>query len=534
MKSKFSPAQREIFTVYLKLLRKLKRPPTREDMSRSGINRDRVRSSFTSLNNLRRIARERHPNYFSGILDESLFTPKAFKQLRSVVKGYRRFVITTAVSGCKLDSAFFASIKGYCKRNKAYLLVLPVADPAHNLDNNQTMLLDPKIKTQHIVFDDLALNSNIFISSIKLSAKHVDPITGLARIGQRNGSFIFGSPKQRLHYVPVSANAKYPHALMTTGAITKPNYKTKRYMSERSAYIATADHVMGAVIVELEDGNFFHFRQIQSDRVGGFYDLGRYYDGDTVTPSKAAAVVMGDWHSGETDPTARKAWQELCDTVRPDYLMVHDGFNGLFGNPHEQGRVITQAQRADVLGLADELRGYAEDLDELQGWATKGVVSVHSNHDEFLLRWLQDGRFNKEPHNTRIGLQLAGVAIDGHNPLRAGVEQCGLKHKSRVKWLEPGEDFIVAGVQLGVHGHKGANGAKGTLPSIEHAHGQSVSGHDHTPGILRGAWRVGTSSYLRLDYNKDGASSWLHAACVVYKNGARQLINSFGGKWRLK
>ena len=90
----------------------------------------------------------------------------------------------------------------------------------------------------------------------------------------------------------------------------------------------------------------------------------------------------------------------------------------------------------------------------------------------------------------------------------------------------------MANVELGAHGDKGANGARGSLHAMENAYGNSVSGHSHSPEILRGAWQVGTCSYLKLEYNQ-GPSSWLHSSCLLYPNGARQLINVIGGQWRL-
>ena len=102
----------------------------------------------------------------------------------------------------------------------------------------------------------------------------------------------------------------------------------------------------------------------------------------------------------------------------------------------------------------------------------------------------------------------------------------------KVKWLSIDDDYRVEGIQCGAHGHLGANGSRGSLEAMETAYGNSVSGHSHTPQILRGAWCVGTSSLLKLEYNR-GASSWLHSSCLIYPGGARQLINCIDGKWKL-
>lgn len=51
-----------------------------------------------------------------------------------------------------------------------------------------------------------------------------------------------------------------------------------------------------------------------------------------------------------------------------------------------------------------------------------------------------------------------------------------------------------------------------------------MSAHTHQPRIYRGAVSVGTSSLLRLSYNK-GLSSWVQGVGIIYENGTFQLIN---------
>ena len=157
---------------------------------------------------------------------------------------------------------------------------------------------------------------------------------------------------------------------------------------------------------------------------------------------------------------------------------------------------------------------------------------VKSNHDVFLDRWLDDGEYVKDPHNYSIGVDLAKAMKDGNDPLKFGVEQY-LNRPEKVRWLKIDEDYFIARIQCGAHGHKGPKGTRGSLKSMEKSYGQCVTGHAHGPEILRGAWQNGTMSYLKLNYN-EGPSDWVHASTVIYPNGMRQLINSFDGNWRLK
>lgn len=524
-----------ILEAYVSIVEKKRMHPTRADMARKGFPRAILRHHFTNLDILKEAARDHKPEAFEGIIDETLFTPKDFTKLKESASEHKRFVITTAVTGCRVHQGFLASIQNYCTLNNAKLLVLPCTDPA----SQGGFDIDSSVGKENIVINDLRLNSNIFVCAIQLSAKQIDPTTGLARIGQRNGTFIYASPKQRLKFISVS-NMKYPHAEMTPGAITLPDYTPKKdrpfwYMSHRTAYIALNDHVMGAVIVEVEDDKRFHFRQIQADNSGAFVDLGTMYSGNITRKFDADSLVMGDWHSGETDDAARKANREEAEYVRSRRLFVHDGFNGLSVNPHEKDKQVKRAihHGKGLLDLESEIKQFAADLDDMASWKhIKEIIVVKSNHDVFLDRWLEEGRYIKDPQNYRMGVLLSSKMVEGYNPLQWAVENVGkLKNKAKVRWLDIDEDYKVARIQLGAHGHKGPDGARGNIAGMESAYGLSVTGHAHTPAILRGAWQVGTSSKLKLGYN-EGPSSWVHCNCIVYPNGMRQLINSFDGSWR--
>jgi len=531
-KKKTSDKKKQILSDYARLAESLDRPVTMGDMIDAGHSKDSVAHHFRSLTRLDGLARDKFPGKFSDVSVKALLGPKALSRLQGAVVNYNRFVITTAVTGCDLQSDFYASIRTYCSTNNAILLILVQSDPAHNRKNGDLGFIDKRLVNEHIVVADTALNSNLYISTIKLSAKHIDPITGLGRIGQRNGSFIYASPKQRLKPVPVS-NSKAPHFLMTTGAITKPNYTTDNYMSERTAYIAEHDHVVGALVVEIEDDEVYHFRQIQADERGNFIDLGKQYRPNCVMDEQPEAFIMGDWHSGEVDPSAAQAWYEVMAALKPKRLVIHDLFNGLSINHHEEDKNILKAQRAnrEELNLLKEMSSVASDLDEMADYVEQ-IVVVKSNHDEFLERYLQEGNYVKDPQNHRFALDLATAMMDGFDPLKHGVEIVGLANTNKVIWLKRDEDFKIARIQLGAHGDRGANGARGSLPAMEAAYGNSVTGHSHVPEILRGAWAVGTSIYLKLTYNV-GPSSWFHSSILVYANGERQIINSIGGKWRL-
>lgn len=532
-----SKKKKQILREYAQLRKHMSRDLSMEDFtSNTNHTKDMLKHHWGSIARVDAQARVSYPKCFLDVYIDDILTEEQLEKLRNVVKSNNKFVVTTAVTGCPLDIKAYKSIKQYCKINKAELLVLVASDPASNLDRGTLGRIDKRLTNEAIVLEDTHLNSNIFLSTIKLSAKHIDPITGLGRIGQREGSFIYASPKQRLKASPVS-NVKMPHFLMTTGAITVPDYTSTSYMSNRTAYIAKHDHVMGGLIVEIGDSDEYHFRQFQCDNKGSFIDLGKEYDGKVVKNVRPEAFVLGDWHSGSTCPMSKDVWKDICKKLKPKNLVLHDLFDGRSINHHESHNIDSLAKRAEKghLDLSEELKLVARDLEELDTWADNTKI-VKSNHDEFLKRFLQKGDFAGDPYNYKTFLKLALNYVEtSKDPLKHGIETLGelnAQAAKNIEWLERDEDFIIAGIQLGSHGDKGANGSRGGLTSMEFAYGNSVSGHSHSPEILRGAWQVGTSSKLKLSYNV-GPSSWLNTSCLVYPNGQRQLINAIGGKYRI-
>lgn len=518
---------------YSTIAERTKVRPGYKELKDIGVTSDRVRAMFGALDNLHEEAKKTFPDSFISVIDETLFTPKIFKELKSETKKYKRFVITTAVVGCIVDQNFLKAIDMYCEENDALLLVVLAADPAAKVGWN----VDPVLKDRQIVFDNLSLNKKLFINTIKLSAKHIDPITGLKRIGQRNGSFIYASPKQRLQYVANSVK-KSPIALMTTGAITKPNYTTDKYMSDRTATIADYDHVMGGIIVEIENDKTFHFRQIQSDHKGGFVDLGKFYSPQTGIFEFTPKANFGDWHSGETSPDARKGGFDVVNSLGCEEILLEDVFTGISINHHEHKSKVKQAIKAlsGHASLEKEIIGVAKDLNDMLNLKTvKKIVVKKSNHDEFLNRYLDSGFYVDDRDNHLYSLDLAKEMILGRDPLKFAVEQTNLVKKfEKITWLERDEEYLIGGIECGQHGDLGGDGKWGSMYELENNYGTCVTGHVHTPEILRGVWRVGTFSHLRLGYTR-GASSWMNTLCLVYPNGMRQLINILeGGKWRIK
>ena len=122
--------------------------------------------------------------------------------------------------------------------------------------------------------------------------------------------------------------------------------------------------------------------------------------------------------------------------------------------------------------------------------------------------------------------------VDDQDPVAVGLAMIGRIPKN-VRFLDYDDDYKIRGVQLGSHGDKGMSGGRSSMRSREYAHGTSITGHSHTPEILRNTYIVGTSTFLRLPYTKGSASSWMNTNAILYDNGSVQLLNIIDGQWTI-
>lgn len=466
-----------------------------------------------------------YKHVFKNLVNDTLFTQEAFKELKEKVKRKSKFIITTAVSGKEIHEGFLNALQTYEDVEDAMMLIQPCEDVASR-NSIFDYELDRRLRHCGFAFKDLYLNKKFFLSSIKVSAKQINPLTGLERLAQAKGSMALASPKQYLNFV-ANSNTKMPRALMTTGAITVADYSSDRSMSKRTSYLAEFDHVLGAIVVEIEDDRIFHFRQIQAAEDGSFYDMGWKYNPDgTVEEVEETVCVFGDTHVGSHCPEVDLCLQEITEYVNAKEVIVHDLFDNRFNNHHDVHKPVTRAMiaRAGKSSLRYEGEITAEWLDEWSDRVPKLTI-VKSNHDEALERYIDEGRWKDDPENLYDALDLVKVRMDGGDPLKHLIQtDIGLKNPDSINWLDRDEDYIIYGIENGAHGDKGGNGSRGSLRSIEKAYYKATVGHSHTAGIWREVYQVGTSTIMKLGYNS-GPSSWTNTMCIQYPNGQRQLIN---------
>ena len=167
-------------------------------------------------------------------------------------------------------------------------------------------------------------------------------------------------------------------------------------------------------------------------------------------------------------------------------------------------------------------------------------IVVESNHDKALTRWLRESEFRADPQNAEFYLDAQRAV---YASLRAGepprlferiMRQMGVSRA--VRFLGTGESFVTCkaagGVENGLHGHAGPNGARGTPSQFARLGRPTNTGHTHAAGIVDGAFTAGVSGKLRMGYNDDGPSSWSHSSILTYAYGGRAIVTLWNGKWR--
>lgn len=511
-------------------------PILSEFKAETGFTTYQIEKSFGSYDKLEAEARVQFPETFQTIIDEARFTDKALRAFRKDVQAHKRFVVTTAVTGCEVHSEAMQSLETFCKKRNAKLLILACSDPAHTKDRKYDFSLDSKIPFESVVQADTQLNKNLFISTIKLSAKHINPLTGLHRIAQNKGSFIFASPKQDIEHVANKNKKEVPVAVITTGAITKSNYQTTRYLADRTAKIAEEDHKLGAIVVEIKDDQTFFYRPIQfNPETGAFTDLDtQYFPNGKTAKVSAELVQFGDYHVLSTCPDAKRGGINLVNRLKPDFLTVEDFFDGISINPHESKNVVSQAKKflKNNLTLANELYACKLELDELCRTKAKKVIFKYGNHEDFLKRWLSSAEYASDKINHYEGVCLAKALLEDQQPIEFALKnRYPIENPDKVVFLGVNDSFIVNSIENGAHGHLGSNGKRNPgLKEVRKAYGACNVGHNHSGAVYKDVFRAGTKTRLQLGYN-DGPSSWTQSDVVQHRDGSRQLITYINGEF---
>jgi len=455
------------------------------------------------------------------------------------VKKSKVYIVTTAQNATPLFEPFFKSLLHCRDFYDAELIAIPTRykNPTSTFtDRDQDWWISDIVP--HLNASRTVINDNLVImGDIKTQPTAVNPLSGFESIS-RDKSAIFGHTKIALSTVPV-VTGSYPKIIATTGAVTQPNYTDSKAGKKGEFH-----HSYGALIVEVK-GNAFHMRQLNACDDGSFIDLiyeftpdGTYYADD------AAGLVLGDWHGVHVSRNVVRATftndNSIVNVLRPKKLVWHDALDFYSRNHWHRGNPFTNL--AKHRARSDDVRAEVEqtfrEIEQLAG--DRVSIFPWSNHPEAFARWIRETDWRLDPLNAEIYLETALAMVKSTRMNGARPEHVDpfaywgkrlLKHPERFRFLGPRDNYSIMDIAIDMHGHLGANGARGgSLAAFSKLGVKSIKGHDHKGGIFHGAYGVGTSGVYDPDYAL-GPSSWLHTHCVIYANGKRSLINIIGHDW---
>lgn len=466
------------------------------------------------------------------------------KEVRSTSKTY---VITSAQNATPLHHGFFNCIKTYLEKNDAELLVIP-----YRYRNPNSLWTDKDHDWWHQDLVPYMSENNIelcrglqVMGHIKMQPTAVNPLSGFdSYTGTDSG--IFGHPKVQLKTIPTPSKS-LPKILTSTGSLTIPNYT-----DSKAGHKGEFHHSLAAVIVEVTN-NEFHIRHIHGDdETGEFYDLDKHYTADNVTENhRIEALVTGDTHieflDGDVDNATFTNPDSIMKVLKPKNLVYHDILDFYARNHHHRGNDIIAVgkHRYGRNNVEEGLQMVADFIDRNTTKGTTNII-VKSNHDEALDRWLREIDPKTDAENAQFyyymkyhqlkNIKITDTGFTSMDPLEFWCHnpdsEKGLSSIENTVFLGRNQSFSVKNIEIGFHGDSGPNGARGSIQNMSKIGPKCIIGHSHSPGINEGAYQVGLSAKLNLEYVGGSPSSWLHTHCIVYPDGSRTLINIINGKWR--
>ena len=460
--------------------------------------------------------------------------PKFRRKLASKV-----LLITWAQNATPVHKGAMGAMRGFCDFRGADLVVIagryknPTSRWTRSQENAETWAdeVQPWLYNQRKkLCKGLAL-----LGDVKVQPTAQSPLSGLE--GLTHGeSTVVGHPRAQMRCVPTPQNA-LPKVLRTTGAVTVQNYT-----DSKAGKVGEFHHHLGGIVVEVV-GSKFHMRRVSCAQDGTFIDLDVQYnpDGSVEAAPPYPGLICGDAHMRFAEPAVVKATFApggLADRLDAEQIVWHDLMDAYSVNPHHKGNALIAIakQRAGLHDLEREVRDTIDWM--IQQARGRPSVVVASNHDNMIARHIINRDWRDDPVNAEFHLETAlhmarsakmeDSGASYIDPFQYWVER--LKGDAPVQCLGKNESLQIMGVECGMHGDDGPNGARGSIKNLSRLGTKVMSGHGHSPAEEEGHARVGTMSRLDLEY-VSGPSSWMHAHGAVDALGKMHLFLFINGKY---
>lgn len=447
---------------------------------------------------------------------------------RRIDKKVKRFLISSAQSATPVNKEFLKNMEAYAKHINAEILIIPFR--YHNptsifsAEEQENEWWDESI-IKYLTLNRHDLNKGISVlSDVKIQPTSAIPLQGLEGMTGDHSSVV-GHPRLELKTIPTMEGSR-PKILFTTGCVTVPNFTDTKNGKKGEFHFSNAFS-----IIELKDNETFFFRQVSANKSGEFIDL--YFhakDGIISREKDIEAISMGDIHVAHVnDKVIDVTLKKLFKKLQPKSIFIHDIIDSESISHHNlQDPFLLHKQEMD------NSNSLQKEIDDMITWLKKiekyNVYIVKSNHDEHIDKFLKttDWRKMSTLKNAIPYMELATIKLRGEAP-NGIVPYIINKHYPKFKCLTDDDNIVIKGYLMSVHGHRAANGSRGSLQQYSRLSTKSVTAHSHTIGRIGGAVSVGCSCYLRVGFNVS-FSSWINSHGIVNRLGKFQHIVFFNTK----
>jgi hypothetical protein len=239
---------------------------------------------------------------------------------------------------------------------------------------------------------------------------------------------------------------------------------------------------------------------------------------------------MGDIHTKSVNSEiVDKTLNDLCQKLYPKKLFIHDIMDSYSITHHGVNDPFLQHEME-----MDGSNSLQKEMDDMIDWLSQikdyDVYIVKSNHDEHVDRFLRETDWRKmnSLKNAIPYMEYASAILKGEAP-NGIVPYVINKHYPNFHCLTYNDNVVVNGYLCSMHGNLGASGSRGGMTQFSKLSVKNVVGHTHSISRISGSCCVGTSTNLRLNYNK-GLTTWINAHGIINKLGKFQHIVFFKTK----
>ena len=458
------------------------------------------------------------------------------------------FIFTSAQANTHLNEKFWNNLMHFAEvrdaqvhisrftYNKAQFGKKSVKPDADTTGDDDDIWFDPRIEP-YISDEQIQIADGlIWCGELNIIPTRVDPINGFENYG-RGASVIIPHTKMAMKSVPTMKDSPARFAY-STGTVTARNY-----IEKAAGQKASLHHVYGALLVEVDEDGTWFARQLNADNDGTIYDLNQRFGLNEngkigVTESRVRVLTHGDLHGNKVNRSVLRTMEKVIDVLHPEHQVFHDTIDFQPRNHHniKDSHFLHQMLMEGKDVVEDEFKYIAILMGRHLARPDTRHHIVTSNHDQAVEGWLRNVSGFNDPVNLKTWLMLNLYCVQSREDGKKPRPFWNLLSKflpKQYNWQIVHEDdsLVIAGIEHGLHGHLGPNGARGSPKNLRTV-GKANTGHTHSAGIVEGVYTAGVFGDLDMGYNK-GLSGWSHSFIVTYQNGKRAIMTIKNRKaWR--